>query len=94
VAVELNKYQSADPGQCGSCHHFDARQPGDGHGLCLFKLPPWVIKKGDDKDGWEVDPRTVQDTESCSLYETKRTIAGQPVLFVQSRHWEAGKPSR
>jgi hypothetical protein len=93
MTVELNKYQSADPGQCGSCHHFDARSPGDGCGICRFNLPPWVIKKGDDQDGWEVDPRTVRDTASCSLYEAKN-IMGSPVLFEQKRSWNAGNSSR
>ena len=93
MVIALNQYQSAGPGQCGSCHHFDARSPGDGFGVCRFKLPPWVVKKGDDQDGWEVDPRTVQDTASCYLYEAKK-IMGEPALFEQKRYWNAGEPSR
>lgn len=93
LLVELGEDQSAEPKKCGSCQYFRHRQEKyDTHGICSFVLPPWVRRRGDEGDN-EVDPRTVQDTDSCSLHEAKN-VAGVPVEFVQKRVWRAGTPSR
>lgn len=91
----LGMGQSAEPDKCGSCQHFKHRQEKyDTMGICSLRLPPWVEKKyGDPNKGWEVDPRTVQDTDTCSFYE-RQNVAGEPVEFVQQRVWQAGSPSR
>jgi hypothetical protein len=93
---KLGQGQSAEPKQCGSCQYFRHRQEEyDTHGICSFKLPPWALMRGDfpgDMNN-EVDPRTVQDTDGCSLYVAKN-LAGKPVEFIQSRIWNAGNPSR
>lgn len=92
TTFDLNQYQSAAAERCGSCNHFLARDPGDGHGLCCFKLPPWALARIINPDEClEVDPRTVRDTDTCSFYQPK-TIAGECVTFVQKRSWRAGEP--
>lgn len=95
MAVELGEGQSAEPGKCGSCDFFRHRQEKyDTCGICSVKLPPWVRKRGDEpKDDSEVDPRTVSDTDGCSLYRP-RGLLGDPVQFIQKRIWNAGNPSR
>jgi hypothetical protein len=93
--VTLKDGQSAEPGQCGSCRYFRARDYGDGLGLCEFRLPPHVaIRKyeGNERDS-EVNERTVPDTFSCSLYEVRK-VGGEAVEFSQLRTWQAGNPSR
>lgn len=92
---ELGQGQSAEPNQCGSCQYFRHRQEKyDTMGICSFKLPPWARVRGDGRNAVnEVDPRTVRDTDDCSLYKA-RNLAGEPVEFVQQRIWRAGAPSR
>jgi len=91
---KLGKDQTAEPGKCGSCQYFRHRQSEyDTFGICSLKLPPWVDKKyGDPNESWEVDPRTVMDTDDCSFYEP-RNVGGVPVHFSQDRVWKAGDPS-
>ena len=91
---ELNQYQSAEPGQCGSCQHYKSRVPGDGCGLCTFRLPPFAAMRAyeGERDS-DCNERTVRDTDGCSLYKI-RNLAGEPVEFVQKRVWQAGMPSR
>lgn len=94
MAIELNDRQSANPKECGSCQHFRAREPGDGFGQCTFRMPPWVaVKQRDGERDSYCNERTVQDINTCSLYEI-RNVAGEPVEFIQSRVWQAGSPPR
>lgn len=92
TVIRLNEYQTAEPECCGSCDYFTGR--GDGHGICHFRFPPWVRRKGDQPDDLnEVDPRTVRDLDGCSLYKP-RSDGGELVLFSQGREWTAGSPSK
>lgn len=88
LTIELGTQQSAAAHQCGSCGHFEPRSPGDGFGYCHFKLQPWAMRKVL-AEMWEVDPRTVRDTETCSFYKPKM-IGGEHVTFVQKHSWRAG----
>lgn len=91
---QLNERQSAEPGQCGSCQHYRSREPGDGFGLCLFKLPPFAaMHPYEGERDSDCNERTVRDTDGCSLYKI-RNLAGEPVEFIQPRVWQAGNPSR
>lgn len=94
MTIELEDGQHAEPNECGSCQYYKDRHNRDSMGICHFRFPPWVRKRGDGpKDLNEVDPRTVRDTDGCSLY-VARNVDGRPAQFVQRRYWEAGKPSR
>ncbi len=90
----LNERQSAEPNQCGSCQHFQPREPGDGFGQCTLRLPPWVAVKQreGERDSW-CNERTIQDINTCSLYQIKK-VGGEPVEFIQQRVWQAGTPGR
>jgi len=93
--MKLNQYQHAEPNECGSCQHFRPRDPGDGYGLCTFRLPPFAAMRpyvGEERDS-DCNERTVSDTDGCSLYEA-RNLAGDPTEFIQERVWRAGMPSR
>lgn len=91
---QLNQRQSANPKECGSCQHYQSREPGDGFGICGFKFPPFVATNPylGERDS-DCNERTVRDTDGCTLYKI-RTLAGEPVEFVQQRVWQAGMPSR
>lgn len=93
MAIELGNMQSAEPGKCGSCQHFERRNDYDSFGLCRFQLPPWAATRKGDPEG-EVDYRTVNDTDGCTLYEARGSNISQPAQFVQKRYWNAGNPSR
>lgn len=90
--IELGEDQSAKPVQCGSCEHFRHRQAKyDTMGICSVLLSPWVRRRGDEPDACnEVDPRTVTDTDTCSLYEP-RGGREKPDQFVQRHIWTAGQ---
>lgn len=67
---ELNDRQSAEPNQCGSCQHYKSREPGDGYGLCTFRLPPFITMS----DGFKmvateaaILKRQQLEREICSL---------------------------
>lgn len=92
--IELDDGASAEPGRCGSCHLYRDRQNRDGFGLCGLTLPPWLENYFARIDKvYEVDPKTVKCTATCSFYRPK-TVDGQPVTFVQKRAWRAGEASR
>lgn len=71
VVLALN--QSADAGQCGSCHFFarrDANSEWDTNGHCTFRLPPTreLVKQVWDADSQPLD--TVQDTMGCDFWKS------------------------
>lgn len=86
--VKLNDAQSAEPGQCGSCHFYRSREPGDSLGVCNFTFPPQVAKAVYEGagDSW-CNNRTVKDTYSCNLYRAAQ------VTYVQEKKWRAGTPT-
>lgn len=92
--IELGEGQTAEPNKCGSCEYFRHRQDRyDTMGICSFRFPPWVRRRGDEPNAvYEVDPRTVRDTDSCSLY-VPRGGRESPAQFVQRRIWVAGAKS-
>jgi hypothetical protein len=92
--MELNKYQSAEPGQCGSCQHYKPRENADGYGFCTFRFPPKVIVKTEWGGDGDIDPRTARDTDGCSLYQSKTNADGTPTQFMQKTSWLAGKSTR
>lgn len=75
--TDLHSEWSASPAQCGSCQYFERRASSindpDTYGICLFELPPFVreiIRKNWNKNGGEVDGRTVSDRDACDLYKS------------------------
>lgn len=93
ATIELNPDWQAEAGHCGSCSFFKRRASGvhdpDTHGICQFVLPGFMARKVDistamNRDAvWEVDPRTVQDRDSCDLYHS----TGKQ--YVQKKYWSA-----
>lgn len=91
ATVELNPSWHAAAEQCGSCRLFKRRasslEDPDTFGLCNFVLPKFMAWKVDipppkgHEAGWEVDPRTVQDTDSCDLYRRSES------QYVQKKYW-------
>lgn len=93
VTIELHPDWSASSGECGSCRYFKRRasslDDSDTHGVCMFVLPKHIASKIDIPPSrgtdhvWEVDPRTVQDRDSCDLYKS----TGRQ--YAQKRYWSA-----
>lgn len=69
--IVLALHQSAEPGQCGSCHFFK-RDPERNEyvhrGICMFKLPPTAEFVRRVWDGETQPLGTVEDTDGCDLW--------------------------
>lgn len=94
TTVTLGGLQSAEPNKCGSCNNYEPRNDYDGMGICTWTFPPWVKTRGREKEDFEVDPRTVQDTTTCSFYTPKVDDKGHHVMFRKEVYWEAGTDYR
>lgn len=82
VVLAIN--QTAEPGQCGSCHFFDRRGEGsewDRNGYCTFRLPPTRVYTKTVWDGETLPLDTVKDSDGCDFWRSsgKTFIVSQRV---------------
>lgn len=71
IVLALN--QSANSGECGSCHFFDREDAGSEwvhRGRCKFRLPPTRIYAKQVWDGDSLPLETVQDTDGCDFWRS------------------------
>jgi hypothetical protein len=69
IVLALN--QSAEPGQCGSCHFFfrdPERNEWNVNGRCKFRLPPTRTYSKREWSGEEQPLDTVNDTDGCDFW--------------------------